>query len=70
MNYMQRLEFALVVDKCRGFSQGISMFLSICFCKKKKKKVIKKINAEAIKFLGILKKYFPNNKKIYFCLKK
>ena len=29
----------------------------------------KKNNAEAIKFLGILKKYVSNNK-IYFCLKK
>ena len=35
------------------------MFFSICFGKK---------DAEAIKFLGILKKYVSKNK-IYFCLK-
>ena len=44
----------------RGFCGGISMFSSICLAKK---------NAEAIKFLGLLKKYVSKNK-IYFCLKK
>ena len=40
--------------------------------KKKKKKKKKKKNAEAIKFLGILKKYASNasKNKIYFCSKK
>ena len=45
------------------FWWGISMFFSICLRQKKKK------NAEAIKFLGILKKYVPKNK-INFRLKK
>ena len=44
----------------RGFCRGISMFFSIYLTKK---------NAEAIKFLGLLKKYVSKNK-IYFCLKK
>ena len=42
----------------QGFRQGISMFFSICLSKK---------NGEAIKSLGILKKYVSENK-IYFCL--
>ena len=45
-----------------GFYRGIFMFFSICLGKKKK-------NAEVIKFLGILKKYFSENK-IYFCSRK
>ena len=57
----------------RGFCRDISMFFSNCLCKKKKKKKIqKKIqkkNAQASKFLGILKKYVSENK-IYFCLKR
>ena len=53
---VQRLKFAYAVGKCRG----IYMFFSVCLGKK---------NAEAIKFLGILKKYVSKNK-IYFCLKK
>ena len=52
-------KFASAVSKCRGFCQGISRFFSICLGKK---------NAEAIKFLEILKKYVSKNK-IYFCLK-
>ena len=44
----------------RGFCQGISMFFNICIGRK---------NAEAIKFLGILKKYVSKNK-AYFCLNK
>ena len=50
-------------QKSRGFPHGISVFFSICFGKKNQK------NAEAIKFLGILKKYLSKSK-IYFCLKK
>ena len=57
---LQRLKSASAVGKCRGFCRGISMFFSICLGKK---------NAEAIKFLGILKKYISKNE-IYFCLKK
>ena len=44
----------------RGFCKVISMFHNICLSKR---------NAEAIKFLEILKKYVFKNK-IYFCLKK
>ena len=56
-------------DQCRvrGFYRGIIMFSMISATAKKKKK-----NAEAIKFLGILKKYASNasKNKIYFCSKK
>ena len=51
---MQRSKFLL------SFCWGISMFFCICPSKK---------YAEAIKFLGILKKYVSKNK-IYFYLKK
>ena len=44
----------------RGFCRGMCMFFNICLAKK---------NADAIKFLGILKKYVSKNK-IFFCLKK
>ena len=54
----QHSKIAPVVGKCRGFCWGISMFFIIFLSKKKKKK-----NAEAIEFLGILKKYFSKNKK-------
>ena len=40
----------------RGFCLGISIFFSICLGKK---------NAEAIKFLGILKNMFPRIKFIF-----
>ena len=57
-------------DQCRvrGFYRGIIMFSMISATAKKKKKK----NAEAIKFLGILKKYASNasKNKIYFCSKK
>ena len=43
-----------------GFYRGISMFFSICLGKK---------NAEIIKFLGVFRKYFSQNK-IYFCSRK
>ena len=43
-----------------GFIEAY-LFFSICLGKKK--------NAEVIKFLGILKKYFSENK-IYFCSRK
>ena len=45
--------------QCGAFAEAYLYFLAT-----KKKK-----NAEAMKFLGILKKYI-SNKKIYFCLKK
>ena len=45
----------------RGFCRGISIFVSICLSKKKKKKE----NAWAIEFLGILKKHLSNNKYIF-----
>ena len=45
-----------------AFAEAYLCFLVSASAKKKQ-------NAEAIKFLGILKKYVSNNK-IYFCLKK
>ena len=54
---LQCLKFALAVGKC----QSISPFYSICLSKK---------NAEAVKFLEILKKSFPSTKKEFFCKRK
>ena len=53
-------KFVLTVGKCRGFCQGMSMFLVSATAKKKKK------NAEAIKFFGILRKYVSKNNIILF----
>ena len=61
MAQRQHLKFASAVSRCRGFCRVISMFFNICLGKK---------NAEAIKFLGVLKKYVSKIKKIFFCLKK
>ena len=47
---VQQLEFTLAVGKCWGFCWSIFMFYSICLCKN---------NAEAIKFLGLIKNTFP-----------
>ena len=46
LQHWQHSKFALVVSKYRGFCWGMYMFFSICLDKK---------NAEAIKFLWILK---------------
>ena len=55
---LQRLEFASAVGKYQGFSRGISMFFSICLSKK---------NADAIEFLGLIKKtLFQELKKMVF----
>ena len=56
----QRLKLSFLVDECRGYCRGIYTFLVSALAKK---------NAEAIKFLGILKKYVSKNE-IYFYLKK
>ena len=59
--FSQCSKFASAVGKYRRFCRGMSMFFSVCLGKK---------NAEATEFLGILKKYFSNNKKYIFLLKK
>ena len=57
----QRSKFPSAVGKCRAFYRGMSMFFSICLGKR---------NAEAIEFLGILKKVlFQELKKYMFLLK-
>ena len=55
-NGLQHSKFASAVGKCRGFCRGIYMFFSICTGKK---------NAEAIKFLGILKNTSVRKKYIF-----
>ena len=60
---IQSVRFTSAAFEIRLGSRQISMFLGICFGKKKKK------NAEAMKFLGTLKKYVSKNK-LYTCLKK
>ena len=58
----QRSKFASAVGKYWGFCQGISPFCSICLGNK---------NAEAVKFLEILKQnIFPRSKKEIFCKRK
>ena len=59
-HYDQHSKFTSAVGRCQGFCRGISMFFSICLGNQ---------NAEAIKFLEILKRYTSKNK-IYFCLQK